>query len=433
MKLQFLPIVLLLFMNFHLEAQGNFKKGMIITNEGDTLKGYINDRSWDVNPEKIYFKDFMENADEKIFDLNNTRYFQIDGIASYQRFFLSVSMDEVHYDNLHIGVDTSKIKKTVFLKILVDGCYVNLYSYTDAIKSRYYYMEKENERPLELSYRTYYYKSPELTDRQKIMTVNNYRGQLKYLASKFGTDSKDVKHGIEDCRYLEDELSEIMVHINGNNALNFCRTIITGGRLRLFFYTGMYMERSFLGYFKAATCKIVNSESDHNVQWMPVPFIGFDLKKNTGSRLFIREELSFSYYDLTSSDTYTEAMNYYTNNYEYNLSQWNISLSNNLNYNFLYRSKLKAFLGAGIDMHFSVDVTTSYYAYGQGAYYNDSLEFHDILPPAHLWLSFPITVGVILKDKYDILYRYHIPINFSDAEMDSRLIESMEIGIAYLF
>jgi hypothetical protein len=433
MKILFLFIVVCFSFHFHVKAQGNFQKGFVITNEGDTLKGYINDRAWIENPEKIYFREFLESAEEKIFDLSNASFFQIDGAVSYQRFYLSVSMDEVKFSNLHIGVDTSKTKMTVFLKILVEGCYVSLYSYTDAVKSRFYYMEKSTEKPVELSYRTYYYKSPELSDKQMIITLSNYIGQLKYLASKFGTYSKEVKRTIENSDYQAEELSEAMILINGNNALNYCRTIASRERVQLFFFTGINMERSNLDYMEAAGGMTVNSESKHKALWLPVLMAGFDVKKNTGSRLFIRAELSFSYYDLTASDVYSEPLNYYKNNYEYNLSQWNINLSNSLNYNFVYASKIKAYMGAGFDIHFSVDVTTSYYAIGQSPYGDDYSEYHDLLPPSQIWVSFPITVGFIYKDHCNIYYHYHIPFDKYDAQLDNRLIKSMEIGIAYLF
>jgi hypothetical protein len=52
MKLHYLLIVPLIFINVRTEAQGNFKKGLVITSEGDTVKGYINDRAWEENPEK---------------------------------------------------------------------------------------------------------------------------------------------------------------------------------------------------------------------------------------------------------------------------------------------------------------------------------------------------------------------------------------------
>jgi hypothetical protein len=434
MKLCYLPIFLLFFMNSPTEAQGNFKKGLVITSKGDTLNGYINDRAWDENPEKIYFKEILESAEEKSFDINNATFFQIEGGNSYQRWTVSVSMDEVKYSKLHTGVDTSKVKKTVLLKNLVDGCYVNLYSYTDAIKTRYYFLDKTTGQPVELSYRTYYYNSGDFTAyKQKVVVVSNYIGQLKYLATKFGTSSKELNRKIENSPYLSVELSEIIVLINGNNALNFCRTIKAKERLRLFFFAGMCVERSLLDNMEVTGGFVVNSKSNHNISWMPVPLGGFDLKKNTGSRLFIREELSLSYYNLSASDVYSEPLNYYKNNYEYNLSQWNINLCSNLNYNFFYTTKLKAYMGVGIDVHFSVDVSTSYYANGKGAYGDDYKEYHDLLPPAQIWISFPITAGFIFNDRYNIYYHYHLPIDKFDSEMDNRLIKSMEIGMAYLF
>jgi hypothetical protein len=90
-------------------------------------------------------------------------------------------------------------------------------------------------------------------------------------------------------------------------------------------------------------------------------------------------------------------------------------------------------MGAGFDIHFSVDVTTSYYAIGQSPYGDDYSEYHNLLPPSQIWVSFPITVGFIYKDHCNIYYHYHIPFDKYDAQLDNRLIKSMEIGIAYLF
>jgi hypothetical protein len=434
MKLHCLPFVLLLFLNIPSEGQGNFKKGFVITVEGDTLKGYIDDRAWEENPEKINFRKIPEDAEEKSFDIHNAIFFQIDGGSSFQRWMVSVSMDEVEYSKLHIGVDTSKVKKTVFLKMLVDGGYVNLYSYTDAIKTRYYLLDKTAGQPVELSYRTYYYISKDFTTNpQKIVTVRNYIGQLKYVASKFKASSKELNRKIENASYLSEELSEITVLINGKNALILNTTYTSDEKLRLYFFISIGIKSSLLNYMDAPYCYEVNSESNHKKTWSPVPHFGFDLKKKTGSRLYLREDMSFSTDKLASSDQYSEPLNFYYDDYEYSTSQWNINLSNSLNYNFLYTSVIKMYAGAGVDVHFSHINSSTYSSHAYDLYNEYFTVYVDLLPPRQLWVSFPLRIGVLVKNKFEINYQYHIPVSITDEHGCSRQIKNMEIGIAYLF
>jgi hypothetical protein len=421
-------------------AQNNYKKGLVITEQGDTLKGYINDRDWLENPEKISYKETLESNIDKVFDLGNSSFFQIIGEDAYQKYTVSVSMDEINISKLNIGADTSKAIEKVFLKVLVDGCNVNLYSYTDDIKTRYYFWDKSTALPVELSYKLFYYirrisdpnKPSYLTnDIQKLVIRKNYIGQLNYLATQFGMNSKDLTRKINIAPYRNEELSEIIVQINGNDAINMCMISGSKEKSRLLFFAGIILRRSSLNYMEAKNCFTVNSGSDHKAYWSPAVGIGFDLALNTGSRFYIREELVFSRDKLASSDQYSEPLNGYYEDYQYNLSQWNLTLSNGLNYNIYHASKMKGYIGAGIDVHFSRITTSKYRTHAYDLFNDDIYERTDILPSWQNWITFPVKAGIIINSKFDINYTYRIPLSISGDGGFSKLVNVMEMGIAY--
>ncbi|NJK96165.1 MAG: hypothetical protein HC905_15750 [Bacteroidales bacterium] len=154
MKRLLLLIIVSAFSPLFIIAQSNYKNGIIVTYDGDTIKGYIDDRDWIYNPFEVQFRS-EQKVESEIFTPIIISSFQIEGEDLYKSFPVSISMDEVRLTILHQGPDTSSIFKTVFLKVLVEGDNINLYEYTDNIKSRFFYKKPSMEYPQELRYRVY--------------------------------------------------------------------------------------------------------------------------------------------------------------------------------------------------------------------------------------------------------------------------------------
>src|SRR6185312_9528515 len=129
-------------------AQGNFKPGYQVTLHGDTIRGFIDYKEWVRNPDKFTFKKDL-NAQPAVYSTQNSTAFGVTGMEYYRRFVVPVSRDNVQVSNLTIGPDTTSVIDTVFLKIVMSGKNVTLFTYKDDIKRRFFVVENSgNAREL---------------------------------------------------------------------------------------------------------------------------------------------------------------------------------------------------------------------------------------------------------------------------------------------
>src|ERR1700733_6331117 len=97
---QFYKLLFLLFLLplFSL-AQSNYKPGYVVTLKGDTLRGFIDYREWDSNPNAINFKTIAANKTAQSFTPADIVYFNIDDMETYQTYTGKISTDPVNIDN----------------------------------------------------------------------------------------------------------------------------------------------------------------------------------------------------------------------------------------------------------------------------------------------------------------------------------------------
>ena len=191
MKAFFIKIPLLIFaitISNHLFSQKTILPGYIISLEGDTLKGYINYRNWEMSPEKI---SFWTNQDEEATDFNATEI-KMFSVANDEFISAIVKYDDASYkiENLPTNPNFNYQTDTLFLLTLVKGD-----------KSLFYYNDKNERRKLFiktdsgytwLEYRKYLMKDEEgLTD---LVTTSGFIIQLA--------------HYLNDCNKLDQEISE---------------------------------------------------------------------------------------------------------------------------------------------------------------------------------------------------------------------------------
>lgn len=130
-------------------AQYNFFKGYVVTNAGDTLRGYIQGKESNSNPTSVKFKPTVDSKVEQ-YSIKDLRAFSVADKEKYGRHLVDISLDKVVLEELSVGIDTSFVQKEVFLKVLQVGEKVNLYQYEDDLKTRFYIKEKGMPTPVEL-------------------------------------------------------------------------------------------------------------------------------------------------------------------------------------------------------------------------------------------------------------------------------------------
>jgi hypothetical protein len=158
-KISYVIMLLLVFAFGNAHAQNDFRPGYILTNEGDTLSGFI-DLQIDVkNCAECIFKKKLDSDIEKFNPFEIRAYRYLDG-----RYYIS---HEIKFDSTTLNV---------FLEVLVDGI-TNLYAYK-SLKDEYYFIEKDGNK-CDLLYR----KEIQFADENDVTRVryfDQYKGMLAY-------------------------------------------------------------------------------------------------------------------------------------------------------------------------------------------------------------------------------------------------------------
>jgi len=214
-RLMFLWALLLPVFSF---AQSNYKPGVAVTLNGDTLRGSIEYHDWESEPRSIHFK----KADGSIVKLgaNDIKYFALntDRLVEYQRYAGHISMNQTNISQMQNGRDTSSRTDTIFLRVLQEGKKVTLLSNTDAFKTRFFIKETSAGEIKELIYRVYYNHDEQGGGDTHTVYDNIYQKQLYQLAQKFNQADDALNSYILKSEYREDNLLVIAGKINNISA-----------------------------------------------------------------------------------------------------------------------------------------------------------------------------------------------------------------------
>ena len=84
-------ILLLLFLTFHtiLFAQIQYEKGYYLTNNGEKVEGYIENKDWKYTPESFSFKSSF-NSKEKIISIKNSKLFAFENSKVFEKFTVKI-------------------------------------------------------------------------------------------------------------------------------------------------------------------------------------------------------------------------------------------------------------------------------------------------------------------------------------------------------
>lgn len=190
---KFLLAVISCFVSIFVYSQPNIRPGYIIDTEGDTIKGYIDYRDWQVNPRTIQFS--RSDTGTKITCTPiSVRGFGVEGNI-YISQIVQHNIRAYRIEDLNYTPTLLYTTDTVFLKALVLG-EKSLYSYYDKVGRDHFYIGKGNNMEL-LVYQRYLKKSEDQSALNVIMSNNKYVGQLiLYL-----NDCASLKPQIERAEY----------------------------------------------------------------------------------------------------------------------------------------------------------------------------------------------------------------------------------------
>ncbi|WP_026462200.1 hypothetical protein [Adhaeribacter aquaticus] len=406
-------------------SQSNYKKGLVVNIQGDTLRGFIDYQEWRSDPVSVYYKKNLNDTNPIEFTNETANYFEITGLDAYQRYVGRVTMDPINMTHLSVDIDTTTSKANRFIRIVQKGERVNLLSYTDNIKTRFFIQENADVKPTELLFRQYYQTYDDVNIR-KIQSSRIYKGQLWLLANNLKVVSPALKNQIESAEYAKKDFVNILNKLNGLGK----QEVITGkgntpNKARFFLgFGGNRSNLTVTGIKNQGNLKLAGKS-----EYSPKISTGIDLFFNRNTqRLFFRGEVSF----LSSKTEITSVYNSYLTNLK--VQQNTLSLSPELIYNIFNKDIFKFNIGVGgfanISEYSNIDYRKSYL----------TSEKEEIGTLRKNYQYFPkktagvlLRSGLIINKKIDLSALYYSPVLLtSDGDYEFRS-QMIHLELNYFF
>lgn len=340
--LNFMPLKIKLFVllfcicSLKNHAQKNLQEATIVFNNTDTTRGFIDYKEWTTNPYSILFTT-DKNAPAKRFEVSDVTYFDVAGLEQYSRKTVKISLDKIILSELG-DRDTTTETKTVFLKVLVKGKNVTLFSYRDKLKLRFYVQENGSTTPVELLNSMYMINGQISEDKE-------YRFTLANIAAKYLPEDKKLLSKINEAGYFHGDIEAICYKLN----------FTTEGDKITLAKQKLHQQRFFVGAgINQGTLTLVGFDNynGNTTSYIPVADAGYDwvIKPQVG-RIVLRLQLHATAF---KTDAYRfRDFTQYTEQYFFKYRQVNIGFHPQLLYNVYNQKQLKWFVSAGAGFNFS--------------------------------------------------------------------------------
>ncbi len=372
-------------------AQNNFKPGFVVTTKGDTLRGMI-DLTHGNNLKEIRFKN--SPADNPLtFTPANISYYSVENVASYQSYNGKISTGHTDISKISNIRDTSTVQANVFIKIEQQGDHVNLYSYSDIIKTRYFVKEANNNQPVELELRVYFINDGLV----KVKNEEYYKVQLINLARKYNSGNEKLINTINQINYKLSDLQAVCKAINKNSI------VADNDNPKYFrFFAGFALnstktdpKNASLPFYNASASTFLFPEIMVGVDFYPDPVV---------KKFVVRAQLSATKNKYnTSADSYTDSRPLSKTTYGFNQSTF--AFTAQFLYNFYYTYDFKVYGAAGVSVNFSSYSGNSYHNL-----YTDQISQNALNLPK-TWASFPFKIGAVIKNKVGVFVGYVPAVN----------------------
>ena len=419
----FLAVLALGLLPFISFSQSNFQPGYIVTNQGDTLKGYIDYRERSVNPVKVVFKPQLD-GNSQVFTINDCTAYGVNKLETFQRFVVNISLSSENSTNLFHGLDTSVRRDTVFLKVLQSGENVILYAYQDPLKKRFYILDRHHKTPEELK-RNIYIRDG---NRPIVVTDNQFVRQLQNIKRRNNTNKAIDERKWIDIRYLEGDLTKVAAEINEQEIVK-AKLAAT----RFFIGTGLNISKAkYSGENALAGDGAVNKSS-----YLPFLTVGIDLFANPAvKKIIYRAELSFlmGKYEMFNSFNVGSGTKVKSIKAEHVFNQYTAQLTPQVIFNLYNTNKLKFFTSAGLSLNLSnYDKNT-----GKNIpIINDQGQTIIINEEDHLELikfnySARFNTGLVFNNRLELSAGYHAPSAVTQYGSYNIVVQRLTFGVNFL-
>ncbi|SDE78395.1 hypothetical protein SAMN05216464_109177 [Mucilaginibacter pineti] len=416
--MKFLYLTLLLSLSISLlHAQSNYKPGYIINNNKDTLKGFINYREWSKNPQSIKFKPGTD-AQPVNYTVNNINEFAVSNLEYYKKFIVRVSRNNVDVSSLPSRPDTSYSIDTVFLKNIVNGKHISLFSFSDDLKVRYYVFNNNSKRIDELKYNLY------MDDQTNtVVTGVGYKAQLSQYASAYQPENSKLGSKILARQYREIDLVQIFRAINGGTDQQ-----ITHSTSGVRYYAGAGAKSTKL-VFSGDNGPFADNVGQTKTS--PTLSAGIDIFDNISTKRFflrINVDAGVNHFNISNTKV-TEPTGIHKKSDLY-FKQYSLSVSPQVMYNIYSANNFQAFIGAGVSFN-----TAAYNNYNYISSINGGTEeiINKYPEFQKFYISFPFKAGMLINKHMELYGAYSLPTSITQYTMFSASVSAYQVGINYVF
>lgn len=195
-----LPVLLYVISIFALQAQQNFTEGGILRPNGDTLRGLVDYRDWDLTPAEIHFRQSI-SAENEVIKPENVAGFFITNKNEVYRSAIVYLNDEPSDTRAMPSFPTKREALTgfrparhrVFLRLLAGG-QLTLLEHNDANR-RHFLVQPEGDTLRELIAR-------QVSVGDAVVSLDEYKNQLRLLTAACPT----LKTNLDRLPYFESPL-----------------------------------------------------------------------------------------------------------------------------------------------------------------------------------------------------------------------------------
>ncbi|RYJ41795.1 porin family protein [Flavobacterium beibuense] len=383
--------LLLVLTSFISYSQITYKQGYFINNNGEKTTCLIKDMAWKNSPLDFEYK-LAENSESLTATVNNVAEFNVDNSYKFKRFTLDIELSSNYVDKLDVTSEPVWQKKTLFLKVLLEGD-LDLYQFEDGNIVKYFYGTGDKQTATQLLFKKY------VVDGM-IKENNNYRQQLFNLMR----DRINNVNRFKNIDYKKSSLTKLFSEYNGESNNNY--TLKHNKSKITLKFTPAVGFTSFA--FKNAVNKTYNFEMEPSQTYSIGAEMEYILPFNNNKwSLFINP--SYNFYNSS----------YKNKNYSVETDYKFLQVPIGVRYSMFFNSDSKVFINGSYNLNFltgNSKITynnseleigkNSSFALGAGyGFKNYSIEAryildHSILGPYTVWTSEYNSLNVILGYRF---------------------------------
>lgn len=388
----------------------------IVNAQRDTVKGVINRKDWSHNPTAIGFQ--TSNEVTSSLTPNDIRSFHA-GDAHYDRFVVNISMDQTkltEYDRTHHAI---AVTDTVFLERLETGKTITLYTYTDAIKTRFYFYTGLMRTPKELVYRI----APTRNE-AAFHHFRYYQRQLDSIATTIPEKDSRLVRIAQHANYTKSDLLRITTMMNGNKKSDRRKNSNYRSAIP---YVGLSMFKPNV-VFKYDGNKFPDQDASPSISVNA----GIDLYFKPSSGQFFGR-FDFGYDQYKSTMTRLGRINSRTTTEQYALDVKSLSFNLTGAYHVINKNKFKWYLGAGIGYTLLLDKETFYNRTEVRMSNGEEKKYAEVFTLDNQ-IQITLTTGIRIKESVSIHADWLLPRQYCEINLtDGVLINGLRVGINYAF